>query len=70
MGLGIIPTNPTATNPVTPLPSTYIRPPIARTHLDTLITAETQKHAALKTHKTGLMQQLFPSPEEPTRASP
>jgi type I restriction enzyme, S subunit len=33
--------------------------------LDALITAETQKHEALKTHKKGLMQQLFPSPEEP-----
>lgn len=32
--------------------------------LDALITAETQKHDALKTHKKGLMQQLFPSPEE------
>jgi type I restriction enzyme S subunit len=32
--------------------------------LDTLITAETQKLEALKTHKKGLMQQLFPSPEE------
>lgn len=31
--------------------------------LDALITAETQKLAALKTHKKGLMQQLFPSPE-------
>jgi type I restriction enzyme S subunit len=30
--------------------------------LDALITAETQKHEALKTHKKGLMQQLFPSP--------
>ena len=29
--------------------------------LDTLITAETQKLDALKTHKKGLMQQLFPS---------
>ena len=29
--------------------------------LDTLITLETQKLAALKTHKQGLMQQLFPS---------
>jgi type I restriction enzyme S subunit len=28
--------------------------------LDALITAETQKHEALKTHKRGLMQQLFP----------
>ena len=34
--------------------------------LDALITAETQKHEALKTHKKGLMQQLFPSPEEPS----
>ena len=32
--------------------------------LDALITAETQKLAALKTHKKGLMQQLFPSAEE------
>lgn len=32
--------------------------------LDTLITGETQKLEALKTHKKGLMQQLFPSPEE------
>ena len=31
--------------------------------LDALITAEIQKHEALKTHKKGLMQQLFPSPE-------
>jgi type I restriction enzyme S subunit len=34
------------------------------TSLDALITAETQKHEALKTHKKGLMQQLFPSPKE------
>ena len=33
------------------------------TTLDALITAETQKHEALKTHKKGLMQQLFPCPE-------
>jgi type I restriction enzyme S subunit len=32
--------------------------------LDSLITAETQKHEALKTHKKGLMQQLFPSMDE------
>ncbi|HRK77719.1 MAG TPA: restriction endonuclease subunit S [Thiobacillus sp.] len=32
--------------------------------LDALITAETQKLETLKTHKKGLMQQLFPSPEE------
>lgn len=32
--------------------------------LDVLITLETQKLEALKTHKKGLTQQLFPSPEE------
>jgi type I restriction enzyme S subunit len=32
--------------------------------LDQLITAQTQKIATLKTHKKGLMQQLFPSVEE------
>ncbi|WP_052717668.1 MULTISPECIES: restriction endonuclease subunit S [Chromobacterium] len=32
--------------------------------LDALIAAETQKLEALKTHKKGLMQQLFPSSEE------
>jgi type I restriction enzyme S subunit len=31
--------------------------------LDALITAETQKLDTLKTHKKGLMQQLFPTPE-------
>ena len=35
------------------------------TSLDDLIAAQTQKLEALKTHKKGLMQQLFPSPEEP-----
>jgi type I restriction enzyme S subunit len=34
------------------------------TILDDLIAAQTQKLEALKTHKQGLMQQLFPSPEE------
>lgn len=32
--------------------------------LEAEITAETQKLEALKTHKKGLMQQLFPSPED------
>jgi type I restriction enzyme S subunit len=32
--------------------------------LDALITAQIQNLEALKTHKRGLMQQLFPSPEE------
>lgn len=34
------------------------------TRLDALITAEIQKLEALKTHKMGLMQQLFPAPAE------
>jgi len=34
------------------------------TSLDNLISAQAQKLEALKTHKKGLMQQLFPSPEE------
>jgi type I restriction enzyme, S subunit len=34
------------------------------TSIDTLITAATQKLEALKRHKRGLMQQLFPSQEE------
>jgi len=34
------------------------------TNLDTQITTENQKLETLKTHKKGLMQQLFPSPEE------
>jgi len=34
------------------------------TTLDDLITAHSAKLSALKTHKRGLMQQLFPSPEE------
>lgn len=34
------------------------------TSIDELITAQTQKIAALKTHKKGLMQQLFPAMDE------
>lgn len=34
------------------------------TSLDELIAAQTQKLEVFKTHKKGLMQQLFPSPEE------
>ena len=34
--------------------------------VDELIAAQARKLAALKTHKKGLMQQLFPSPEEVT----
>ena len=40
------------------------------TSLDDLIAAQTQKLTALKTHKTGLMQQLFPSPEEVAGRNP
>ena len=50
-----------------PLPPTLLeqqRIATCLSSLDALITAETQKHEALKTHKKGLMQQLFPSPEE------
>jgi len=32
-------------------------------NLDAVLAAATQKLAALKTHKKGLMQQLFPSPD-------
>jgi type I restriction enzyme S subunit len=34
------------------------------TSLDDLIAAQTHKLATLKTHKKGLMQNLFPSAEE------
>ncbi len=49
-----------------PLPSLPEQQRIADclTSLDALIAAQTQKLEALKTHKKGLMQQLFPSPEE------
>jgi type I restriction enzyme, S subunit len=46
-----------------PLPDEQQRIADCLTALDALITAQTQKHEALKTHKKGLMQQLFPSPE-------
>jgi type I restriction enzyme S subunit len=47
-----------------PKPAEQQRIATCLSSLDALITAETQKHEALKTHKKGLMQQLFPSPEE------
>ncbi len=49
-----------------PLPSLSEQQRIADclTSLDDLIAAQTQKLEALKTHKKGLMQQLFPAPEE------
>jgi type I restriction enzyme S subunit len=49
-----------------PSPAELQRNATCLSSLDALITAETQKHDALKTHKRGLMQQLFPSPEEAT----
>ncbi|MEI7775400.1 MAG: restriction endonuclease subunit S [Verrucomicrobiota bacterium] len=47
-----------------PTPAEQQRIADCLTSLDDLIAAQTQKHEALKTHKQGLMQQLFPSPEE------
>ena len=47
-----------------PSPAEQKRIATCLSSLDALITAETEKHEALKTHKKGLMQQLFPSPEE------
>ena len=47
-----------------PSPAEQQRIASCLTSLDALIAAETQKHAALQLHKRGLMQQLFPSPEE------
>lgn len=46
-----------------PAPAEQHRIASCLTTLDALITAETQKLDALKTHKKGLMQQLFPCPE-------
>lgn len=47
-----------------PSPAEQHRIATCLSSLDARITAETQKLSALKTHKRGLMQQLFPSPEE------
>ncbi len=49
---------------VPPQPAEQQRIADCLTTLDDLIAAQTQKLEALKTHKKGLMQQLFPSPEE------
>lgn len=49
---------------VLPSPEEQQRIADCLTSLDDLIAAQTQKLAVLKTHKKGLMQQLFPSPEE------
>lgn len=47
-----------------PAPSEQQRIASCLSSLDALITLETQKLEGLKTHKKGLMQQLFPSPED------
>ncbi len=46
-----------------PTPDEQQRIATCLSSLDALITAETQKHEALKTHKKGLMQQFFPTVE-------
>lgn len=48
---------------VVPKPDEQQRIASCLSSLDALITSETQKLEALKTHKKGLMQQLFPAPE-------
>ncbi|MCP5487163.1 MAG: restriction endonuclease subunit S [Verrucomicrobia bacterium] len=47
-----------------PSPAEQLRIASCLTAIDDLIATQTQKLEALKTHKKGLMQQLFPSPEE------
>lgn len=51
---------------VVPFPSVKEQQKIANclASLDDLITTQTQKIATLKTHKKGLMQQLFPVLDE------
>ncbi len=49
---------------VPPQPDEQHRIATCLSSLDALFTAETQKHEDLKTHKKGLMQQLFPSLDE------
>jgi len=52
-----------------PLPAEQQRIAECLTTLDALIAAQSQKHEALKTHKKGLMQQLFPAPTEQAHTS-
>jgi len=47
-----------------PAPTEQHRIASCLSSLDALITTQTEKLEALKTHKRGLMQQLFPSQEE------
>jgi type I restriction enzyme S subunit len=49
-----------------PSPAEQERIATCLSNLDALITAETQKLETLKTHKKGLMQQLFPALGEQT----
>ncbi|MBF0155127.1 MAG: restriction endonuclease subunit S [Magnetococcales bacterium] len=52
-----------AYTPSLPVPAEQQKIAECLSSIDTLITAHTKKLDALKTHKKGLMQQLFPSPE-------
>jgi type I restriction enzyme, S subunit len=52
-----------------PTPAEQQRIATCLSSLDALITAETQKDEALKTHKKALMQQLFPAPTEQPHTS-
>jgi type I restriction enzyme S subunit len=56
----------TARGTVFPIPSPKEQQRIADclTSIDDLIAAQSAKLESLKTHKKGLMQQLFPAPEE------
>ena len=54
------------TIPIPPTRQEQQRIAVCLGSLDAQITAETQKLDTLKTHKKGLMQQLFPSPDEAT----
>ena len=51
-------------NTLLPSPAEQHRIAECLSSLDALIAAETQKHTTLQLHKRGLMQQLFPDPEE------
>jgi type I restriction enzyme S subunit len=47
-----------------PIPAEQQRITYCLSSVDELVTAQRDKLEALKTHKKGLMQQLFPSPTE------
>ena len=50
--------------PLPPEPEEQIKIAACLSSLDDLIAGQRQKLEALKTHKQGLLQQLFPSPED------